>query len=76
MPVSGSSTLLTLLGPYQLLPVENPWHKGTITPLEESDEPHLKWTNRAGVSWELIPDLERGVLVTGEDNPYYDSWSL
>jgi hypothetical protein len=73
MPVSGSSTLLTLLGTYQRLPVENPWHKGTITPLEESDEPHLKWTNRAGVSWELIPDLERGVLVTGEDNPYYDS---
>lgn len=62
-----------LLGAYRRLPVENPWHEGTISLAEGSGEAPLRWTNRAGVSWDLIPDLERGILETGTGNPYYEA---
>ena len=31
----------------------------------------FRWTNAAGVSWRLEPELHNGVLVTGPDNPYF-----
>ncbi|MGQ9733116.1 MAG: hypothetical protein ACUVX8_17795 [Candidatus Zipacnadales bacterium] len=60
-----------ILGAYRRLPVENPWHEGTITLVDGAHEPVLRWTNKAGVSWDLTPDLEKGVLLTGRSNPYY-----
>lgn len=73
MSAPGSDPLHAMLGTYRRIPVENPWHEGTIGLLEGSDKPLLQWTNRAGVSWELIPDLEKSVLVTGKSNPYYEA---
>lgn len=29
--------------------------------------------NKAGRPWRLKPDLGRGMLVTGPDNPYFES---
>ena len=43
-----------LLGSYQRLPIENPWHEGRITFREQSPFT-LRWTNQAGVSWDLFP---------------------
>jgi hypothetical protein len=31
----------------------------------------LRNTSAPGVSWELIPDMKSGVLLTGTDNPYF-----
>lgn len=56
-----------LLGSYQRNPVENDWHKGQITAGANNT---LIWTNAAGVSWKLTPDLASKVLRTGADNPY------
>jgi hypothetical protein len=57
-----------VLGAYERLPVENDYHTGTIAMDGES----VRWTNTAGVSWELIPDIENGKLLAGEGNPYAD----
>lgn len=62
-----------LLGDYRRFPVENPWHEGTISLVEDSGEFLLRWTNRAGVSWVLYPELQRGRLRTGEGNPYLEA---
>jgi TonB family protein len=58
-------TIDMLTGSYRRDPVENPWHHGRI------DKDPLRWTNNAGVSWRLTPDLANGRLLTGPDNPYY-----
>jgi hypothetical protein len=58
-----------LLGTYQRNPVENDWHKGQITAGANNT---LVWTNAAGVSWKLTPDLANKTLRTGADNPYVD----
>jgi hypothetical protein len=55
-----------LVGDYNRQPVENEWHSGRISVQEEN----LLWTNDAGVSWGLEPDLAAGVLRTGPDCPY------
>jgi hypothetical protein len=57
-----------LLGTYRRHPVENPWLEGTI----DSPTPRaMRWTNNAGRSWRLEPNLAKGSLLTGPDNPYY-----
>ena len=61
-----------LLGIYYRLPIENPWHEGEIT-VQEQETSTLKWSNQAGVSWDLFPDLEHNKLNTGSENPYYES---
>ena len=69
--VNGQETPLStdaLLGTYERQPVENDWHVGAIT--RSSKEGMLQWTNRAGVSWSLRPDLPAFKLRTGSDNPY------
>jgi hypothetical protein len=58
-------------GRYQRNPVENDWHTGTIT----AEGNGFRWTNQAGVRWSLTPDFENDTLVTGRDNPYYDTGS-
>lgn len=64
--------LMDLAGTYVHQPVENDWHVGTLEVVSEDDKPRIKWTNRAGVSWFLYLDLQRGLLRTGPDCPYYD----
>ncbi|MDH5585243.1 MAG: RICIN domain-containing protein [Nitrospirota bacterium] len=54
-------------GDYQHNPVQNNWHIGSI----KKDGTGLRWTNKAGASWHLTPDLANQRLLTGTDNPYY-----
>ena len=62
----------TILGTYRRLPVENPWHIGTISYKNKSKNV-LQWTNKAGISWDLFVDGDQNILKTGDDNPYFDS---
>jgi hypothetical protein len=61
-----------VVGEYHRVPVENNFHRGTIsaTP-DDSGRPKLSWKNAAGVSWSLVPELATGSLATGPDNPYF-----
>ena len=61
-----------ILGTYRRLPVENPWHIGTIS-YRNSSEKVLQWTNDAGISWDLFADFDQNILKTSDDNPYFDS---
>jgi len=61
-----------ILGTYRRLPVENPWHIGTIS-YKNSSRKVLQWTNDAGISWDLFADFDQNILKTGDDNPYFDS---
>jgi len=54
-------------GAYRHNPVQNDWHTGSIVP----DGAGLRWTNKAGASWHLTPDLANQRLLTGPDNPYF-----
>ncbi|MDO8356983.1 MAG: Vps62-related protein [Nitrospirota bacterium] len=62
-----AGTVDMVLGAYQHNPVQNDWHIGSIV----QDSTGLRWTNKAGVSWRLEPDLANQRLLTGPDNPYY-----
>lgn len=57
-----------VLGTYERHPIRNPWHVGTITQVSGNT---LRWTNTAGVSWNLQADLLEGALLTGPDCPYF-----
>ncbi len=59
--------VIELLGTYQRDPVQNNWHRGRIT---MGSNRKLIWSNEAGVSWTLRPDLNNGKLLTEDDNPY------
>jgi hypothetical protein len=65
-----------LVGGYRHRPVQNDWHIGAVT-VDERDANGrptvLRWTNQAGVSWQLFPDLATGILRTGDENPYYET---
>jgi len=61
----------SLTGTYRRLPVENPWHEGSISIKSGGDGKMLEWMNKAGVRWNLMPDLERGVMRTDQTNPYF-----
>ena len=58
----------SLAGDYRHDPVENDWHTGTISVASDGK---LVWTNAAGTTWRLKPDLARGLLRTESDCPYY-----
>ncbi|MBL9082693.1 MAG: hypothetical protein JNK76_12845 [Planctomycetales bacterium] len=49
---------------------ENDWHRGTVA-RKPGARRMLQWTNGAGVSWNLVPELEKNLLRTDETNPYY-----
>ncbi len=66
-PAPVGITLAMVPGTYRRTPALNDWHTGTITNIRGQ----LKWTNKAGVSWNLTADLADGRLRTGDDNPYY-----
>lgn len=57
-----------LLGEYRHEPEQNGWHRGTI---KAEPNGQLRWTNAAGATWLLTPDLANGRLNTGPDCPYY-----
>ena len=66
--------LIALEGLYRLDPFENDWHEGTITldgPEGADGKRTYRWTNRAGVSWQLIYEPGSLNLRTGPDNPYH-----
>ncbi|NLI00369.1 MAG: hypothetical protein GX446_12865 [Chthonomonadales bacterium] len=62
-----------LVGSYRHEPVENDWHIGTLKLETVDGKPGLRWTNKAGATWTLTPDLAKGILRTGPDCPYYDA---
>ncbi len=62
----GGLKIEDVLGKYVREPPTNGWHTGTISAADDS----LQWTNEAGKTWTLIPDLENGQLQTTDDCPY------
>lgn len=62
-------TLRSIAGTYRYEPYSNNWHQGTIT-VESNGQ--LRWTNQAGVSWNMNPDLQTGVLQKEAGSPYQD----
>lgn len=58
-----------VIGTYRRVPVESGWHTGSLV-LAPGPGERLVWTNAAGVSWTLTPDLPNQQLITGPDNPY------
>ncbi len=62
----GGLTIDAVLGQYVRQPPSNGWHTGTISASGST----LKWTNEAGSSWTLIPDLDNEQLLTTDDCPY------
>ncbi len=69
IPAPGETplTVNSIVGSYQHDPVVNEWHRGRLS-LNQNNT--LTWTNGAGVSWTLTPDLANKSLRTGPDNPY------
>lgn len=65
-------TIDEITGAYERTPRENGWHAGSISLLSAKDG-KFRWTNEAGVSWNLMFDRENGILRTGPDCPYYTS---
>lgn len=61
-----------LIGEYRQEPVQNDWHIGALSRETVEGQPMLRWTNKAGATWILKPDLAKGLLRTGPDCPYYD----
>lgn len=49
---------------------KNNWHYVTIS-RDSTDRNILRWTNRAGVSWTLVPTESKEILAVGQDCPYY-----
>ncbi len=68
MAASETLTPATVQGAYQRDPVENDWHRGQI---RQAPDGSLRWTNAAGVSWGLEPDLTNRQLRTNQESPYY-----
>jgi hypothetical protein len=61
-----------VLGQYQRNPVQSGWDSGTIS-LKPGSTTILRWTNGAGRSWDLTPDLVNKLLRTDASNPYQNT---
>ncbi len=55
-------------GNYEIKKVENGWHKGKIVRL--SGKNSFQWVNGANVKWTLELNPKKGILETGDENPY------
>jgi hypothetical protein len=65
-----------IVGEYVRPAPDNEYHRGTISMAKDTDGRNVfRWTNAAGVSWRLEPELYNGALVTGPDNPYFKNGS-
>eukprot|EP00698_Gefionella_okellyi_P020122 TRINITY_DN6282_c1_g1_i1.p1 TRINITY_DN6282_c1_g1~~TRINITY_DN6282_c1_g1_i1.p1 ORF type:complete len:602 (+),score=108.46 TRINITY_DN6282_c1_g1_i1:54-1808(+) len=62
-----ATDLACLEGTYHGPEADNDWHHGTLS---LRDDGTFKWTNRAGTSWRLQPQLERARLRI-VDGPYF-----
>ncbi|MCP4100612.1 MAG: fibronectin type III domain-containing protein, partial [Lentisphaerae bacterium] len=62
----GGLTISDIPGQYIRQPPTNDWHTGIIS----AEGSNLKWTNNAGYSWTLVPDIENEQLLTTGDCPY------
>lgn len=58
-------TTADVVGNYERIPIENPWHEVEIVPNDSG----LLWTNAAGASWPLHVG-DDGILRTGPECPY------
>ncbi len=58
---------LAAVGTFARQPAQSGWDTGNI----ERDGNALRWTNFAGVSWRLTPDMDNQRLLTGTDNPFF-----
>lgn len=68
-----SLTLAALGGKYTREKPDRDWHTGTIEvrPRVLGFEPRVRWVNKAGVVWLLAPDLDKKLLLTGKDCPFF-----
>jgi hypothetical protein len=71
--LSQSITAAQLAGRYERTPIENDWHRGTLSVLPQTEEPKLEWQNAAGVRWPLTLELKHGQLLCGPESPYFAS---
>ena len=60
-----------MVGAYRREPVTNEWHEGSIA-LDPNGG--LRWTNHAGKSWHLEMAADKRLLLTGPDNPYFQTF--
>jgi serine/threonine protein kinase/formylglycine-generating enzyme required for sulfatase activity len=68
--------LSDIVGHYADKQSTNDWHRGAISETKDKEgKDVLRWTNAAGKSWQLTPDLPNGVLNTGPDNPYFNNFN-
>lgn len=70
-PALAPLTLIDVLGTYRYEPASNDWHYGQIQ--RSPNGQGLRWLNAAGVSWELQPDLQAGILRKLPGSVYYDA---
>jgi hypothetical protein len=72
-PVDVAAVTAALAGHYVFTPppnagyAQNDWHIGDVV----QDAGGLRWVNRAGSVWKLVPDVANLKLHTGADNPYF-----
>jgi len=72
----GWDDIEAVAGEYSQAVPANNWHLGEISVMKRDKKGRpvmLKWTNKAGRSWMLQPDLKTAALHTGPDNPYHHS---
>ena len=64
-------------GKYEHQPATDPWHSGTIAYVgKDNNGNHVfRWTNAAKVNWYLYLNIDKGILTTGPDNPFYTKYS-
>ncbi|MFK7767938.1 MAG: hypothetical protein AB8B55_12010 [Mariniblastus sp.] len=70
---TGSLDEAAVVGIYRRSPVENGWHDGKIEVVNAGGKRRLQWINKAGVKWDLVPDLANKILKTGPTNPYFEN---
>lgn len=63
-----------LSGTYVRRPEENTWHRGVLKAARIGDRPAYRWTNKAGIAWNLYPEAGSCILLTDKDSPYYNDF--
>ena len=63
-----------IVGRYSQDNPENDYHEGVIEAVAAApgQPATLLWRNKSAVEWRLVPNLEKGELTTGDDNPYWN----
>ncbi len=71
-PTPGTRTTLeTLAGRYQRMPVENDWQDVTISAVPGQTGLY-EWKNKAGIAWNLRAQGNNPELSTDQTNPYFE----